>query len=138
MVLPDEVARLLKPLDDSGIPYAVTGSLASSAWGRPRATYDVDILIALRAADVDGLLGMLPGPDWYVDRQAALDAIAAAGEFNAIHAASGRMSSGSSRCRDPRWTGTTCASGRRGSTSTGCWPSAGRRDSSRQGAEDAA
>jgi len=37
-------------LDEAGIEYMLTGSLASSLQGEPRATHDIDLVIAIRAA----------------------------------------------------------------------------------------
>lgn len=50
--MPDELSVLMGILERSGLAYALTGSLASTAWGRPRATYDADVVIDLKLADV--------------------------------------------------------------------------------------
>lgn len=43
----ERVFRVKKgALDAAGVPYMVTGSLASSAFGEPRASEDIDIVIA--------------------------------------------------------------------------------------------
>ena len=49
------VARLARTLDDLGIRYLVGGSLASSLYGVPRATQDVDLV-----ADIDPTQGRSP------------------------------------------------------------------------------
>jgi hypothetical protein len=62
----------------------VTGSLASSYHGEPRATRDVDIVID---PDPDGLaclLDLLDEAGFYVDRDTALGALASRTQFNAI------------------------------------------------------
>ena len=89
MVLPDEISATLKLLEQAGIQYALTGSLASAAWGRPRATNDVDLVVDLRAADIGKLLNVFPGPVWYLDPKTIADALRTGGEFNAIHGATG-------------------------------------------------
>lgn len=89
MTVPGELSMVLRSLEHAGIPYFVTGSLASVTWGRPRATYDADIVIDLKPADVDKLMAAFRQPDWYFDRDAALAAIAKGGEFNVIHGATG-------------------------------------------------
>jgi hypothetical protein len=38
--------RVTAALDTNGVPYMLTGSLASSMYGIPRATNDIDIVIA--------------------------------------------------------------------------------------------
>jgi len=89
MVMPDELPMLVQMLEETGIPYALTGSLASMAWGQPRATYDADVLVDLRAADIDKLIHAFPSPGWYLDRDAIVEALRGGGEFNAIHGATG-------------------------------------------------
>ncbi|MCH7833138.1 MAG: hypothetical protein IIC55_09735, partial [Proteobacteria bacterium] len=89
MVMPDELPALLTVLERIGLPYALTGSLASTAWGKPRATYDADVLLDLKAADLDRLAAAFPEPDWYLDRSMMLEAIRTHGEFNVIHGATG-------------------------------------------------
>lgn len=89
MTVPDELPGLLRALEQTGIRYALTGSLASTAWGRPRATFDADILVDLRPTDVEALLRAFPPPVWYLDRDTILDAIRTGAEFNAIHGATG-------------------------------------------------
>lgn len=89
MTVPDETSAVLRALEATGITYCLTGSLASTAWGRPRATYDADVLVALKRADVEALLAAFPTPAWYLDRESIVTALHAGGEFNAIHGATG-------------------------------------------------
>lgn len=48
-ILPFEeiLSRLVSVLEQAGIPYALIGGLAVSAWGTPRATEDIDMLAAV-------------------------------------------------------------------------------------------
>src|SRR4051812_8004843 len=62
----------------------VTGSLASSYHGEPRATRDVDIVIDRNRTTVDGLVDDLLAAGFSVDRDAALDALSSRSQFNAI------------------------------------------------------
>jgi hypothetical protein len=89
MVMPEELPAALHALEQAGIDYALTGSLASTAWGRPRATYDIDVVIDLPAGDVEKLLRAFPAPGWYLEREAIVETLRAGGEFNAIHGATG-------------------------------------------------
>lgn len=50
----------IEPLDRAGIPYAIVGSVASSIYGEPRATNDVDMLIMIRPEDVPSLVAAFP------------------------------------------------------------------------------
>jgi hypothetical protein len=73
-------------LDRAGVPYMVTGSLASSFHGEPRATRDIDIVIDPTPAALDRLVDSLVEGEFYVDRGAAIDALAHRTQFNAIGA----------------------------------------------------
>lgn len=76
-------------LHGSGLRYMVVGSFASGFWGEPRATYDVDVVIALSATDVLRLAGLFPPEEFYYSPEAACDAIQRGGQFNVIHPESG-------------------------------------------------
>lgn len=89
MSIPDEFAFAIRALEATRIPYVITGSLASVAWGKPRATYDANIVIALRQQQIDTLLHAFPSPAWYLNRGMIVEALRSGGEFNAIHAATG-------------------------------------------------
>ncbi len=45
MTLASLIQRVVGHLESAGIPYKVTGSVASSYYGEPRATRDLDIVI---------------------------------------------------------------------------------------------
>ena len=79
----DLLRKLVGSLEDLGISYMLTGSISSSFHGEARATNDVDIVIAPSKAQIEKLLSSL-GPDFYSDRQAALDALARADIFNIV------------------------------------------------------
>ncbi len=89
MVVPDELAAIIERLEKSGLRYVVTGSLASAAWGQPRATYDAEVFVAMAAAETLKLLAAFPAGDWYLDRDAIVQATREGGEFNAICGATG-------------------------------------------------
>ena len=74
-------------LDRLSVAWVTGGSIASSVHGEPRATQDVDIVVALRARHVKPLVNAL-GRDYYVDADAMRAAVTEAGSFNAIHYAS--------------------------------------------------
>lgn len=76
-------------LERLGISYAVVGSYASGAWGEPRMTRDIDIVINLAANQVESLCAVFPEDEFYVSRTAALDAMRRRGQFNVIHPRSG-------------------------------------------------
>jgi hypothetical protein len=76
-------------LDELGVRYMVVGSYASGAYGEPRFTQDIDIVVDLSARQLDRLIARLPQDDFYVSHDAALAAIDSAGQFNVIHPESG-------------------------------------------------
>ena len=59
------VARIVATLDELVIPYVVGGSLASSVYGIPRATQDVDLVADLNLEQVDAFTASLVA-DFYV------------------------------------------------------------------------
>ena len=62
----------------------VTGSIASSYYGEPRATRDLDIVIDPDVDSLDVLVDGLAADGFYVDRDAAHDALDHRAQFNAI------------------------------------------------------
>ncbi|MBI3551494.1 MAG: nucleotidyltransferase [Elusimicrobia bacterium] len=45
MSLTDAVRRLAAALDEEKVPYMIIGGIANLIWGRPRATFDVDVTV---------------------------------------------------------------------------------------------
>ena len=80
----DLLRRVTTALDGAAIPYMLTGSLASSLQGAPRATHDIDLVVAVETDDVDRLLAALRDPDVYLDEVSAVDAVRSRGMFNLI------------------------------------------------------
>jgi len=83
------IAALTRVLDASGTPYMLTGSVASSLHGEPRASLDVDVVVDPSKATLGRLVDALLALGWYADADAARDALAERGQFNAIDPASG-------------------------------------------------
>ena len=77
----DGTARVLSEL---GISYMVTGSLATSYHGRPRATHDAHIVIDPTLEQLEGLVSRLEAAGFYVDATAARDALLHRRQFNVI------------------------------------------------------
>ena len=80
------VARLARAFDDLGIRYVVGGSLASSIYGVPRATQDVDLVADIGLAHVEALTGAL-ADEFYIDAGMIRDAIRRRASFNVVHLA---------------------------------------------------
>ena len=47
----EELKRLVRELDDRGVPYALCGGLAMAVYHVPRATIDIDLLVPSAAID---------------------------------------------------------------------------------------
>lgn len=59
---------------DAGIPCMVVGSVGAIAYGEPRATVDIDLVLALRVEDIDALIAAFPGPRFYLPHREAIEA----------------------------------------------------------------
>jgi len=53
------LARTAAIFESLGVPYLVTGSMASMAYGEPRMTLDIDIVAALEERHAAGILDRL-------------------------------------------------------------------------------
>jgi hypothetical protein len=84
----DFLRMLIKILDDCSIPYMISGSFGSSYHGRPRATKDLDIVIAPTEKQLLEFVESL-GEDYYVSLEAVRDAFANNSMFNIIDILSG-------------------------------------------------
>lgn len=85
----DIFRRIIGALEAAGIPYMLTGSFASSFHGTPRATQDIDLVIAPTAGQLRHLVELLPETEYYISEEAALDALRRRAQFNVIDLATG-------------------------------------------------
>ena len=85
----DLLRHLVSVLEELDLPYALAGSIASMAYGEPRATLDIDVVVRLDPADIDRLKTRFPSDEFYLDVEAAGIAIAEGSQFNIIHPSSG-------------------------------------------------
>ncbi len=89
MSLASFLQKLVEILDEAGVQYMLTGSLAAAYYAVPRATQDIDIVLETKAEGLDRLVRGLLAAGWYVDRDAALEAWRGRGQFNTIEPESG-------------------------------------------------
>ena len=61
-------------LERIGIPYMIVGSIASAAYGEPRLTQDIDIVMVASLDQVRELCAAFPNDNFYVSVEAALRA----------------------------------------------------------------
>ena len=80
-----------KILDELKIDYFITGGFAVSVWGRPRATFDIDIVVNMREPQAEQLASAwkMMCNTGYADANMAREAIRKGGEFNFIDPDSG-------------------------------------------------
>jgi len=82
--LAEGLSRLLSVLGRMEIPYEIGGSVASSAHGIPRTTFDVDIVVDLKPDQIDNFAAELQS-DFYADAQQIREAFAKDRPANIIH-----------------------------------------------------
>jgi hypothetical protein len=78
------VKRVIDVLSGAGIAYMLTGSVVSSMQGEPRATHDLDVVIALTADKASELLKAFSSPEYYLSAEAIKEAIAQHSSFNLL------------------------------------------------------
>jgi hypothetical protein len=81
--------RIIDALEKSHISYMLTGSFASSYHGSPLATQDIDLVIEADESRVRAFSRSLPRGEYYVDEDAAVDALKSESQFNVIDLATG-------------------------------------------------
>jgi hypothetical protein len=89
MSLAELFRRIISALDLAGIAYMVSGSFASAHYGASRSTQDIDLVIAATPAQLRALVNSLPSDEYYVDLDAALEALTRQSLFNVIDLATG-------------------------------------------------
>ncbi|MCC6764290.1 MAG: hypothetical protein IT293_06475 [Deltaproteobacteria bacterium] len=80
----DLLILVVDRLDALSIPSMVSGSIAMNVYAEPRMTRDIDIVVAIRAADVDAIVAAF-ADDFYCDREMIRHALDHEGSFNLIH-----------------------------------------------------
>lgn len=83
---------MIEALDSAGIEYLIGGAIAAWAWGEPRATQDLDLVIDLPFEAVTRLSNELKARDMLVPPEIILEALAEDRDdipINAIHIHSG-------------------------------------------------
>lgn len=75
---------VVEALERLGVAYRISGSVASSAHGVPRATNDVDLVADLGGEHVSALCREL-GADYYADEAMIREAVRRRSSFNLLH-----------------------------------------------------
>jgi len=85
----ETLGRIVAALEAAGARYMVVGSFASSLHGQPRTTQDIDLVVDASPSVLESLLKSLPQSEWYVDLDAAREALRLRSMFNIIDLQSG-------------------------------------------------
>ena len=80
--------EIVARLESMGVPYAITGSIASNVWGTPRTTHDVDILVVLTGADIIPFVKAFSS-SYYVSEPAVTEAVLRGTMFNVLDPSKG-------------------------------------------------
>ncbi len=83
------LAEVIDALEYLSIPYMLTGSVAASYHGRPRSTHDADIVIDPTPAALEALVARLASAGFYLNPEAAREALRRQRAFNAIDSTHG-------------------------------------------------
>jgi hypothetical protein len=75
-------------LDKLNISYMIGGSVASIAYGEPRLTLDMDVVVDLLPQQAEQIIKSL-GPEYYVSLESINEAIINRGHFNIIQSEAG-------------------------------------------------
>lgn len=78
------LADIIGLFHELGVPFMLTGSVAASYHGRPRATHDADVVIDPSSEQLAAVVSALDARGFYVDAEAARDALRDRTLFNVI------------------------------------------------------
>lgn len=81
--------KLVGDLDALSVPYRIVGSVASTTYGEPRFTNDIDVVVDLHLTDVERFCASFPAEEFYCYRDAVIEAVRQRRQFNIIHYESG-------------------------------------------------
>lgn len=70
----ETIKQVVGRLEKAGIHYFITGSIASTFYGIPRFTHDIDIVVTIGKRDVDGMVALF-SEDSYISRDGIMDAL---------------------------------------------------------------
>lgn len=85
---PELFLLFVRPLNQAGIRYVVSGSVAAIFYGEPRLTHDVDLIVFLNPNDLRRLLEVFPEKDFYrppLETMLTETGREHSGHFNLIH-----------------------------------------------------
>ncbi len=101
---PNAALLFIRRLEQAGLEYVVTGSIAAIIYGEPRLTHDLDAVIDIREANISRLIAAFSGDDFYCPPQDVITVEARReqrGHINILHLPSGFKADLYFRGRDP-------------------------------------
>jgi hypothetical protein len=81
--------KLVKSLENAGIDYMITGSIASSLQGEPRSTHDIDIVISMHLSEVQKIINAFKPPEFFLNEASIREAVKTGKMFNIIEGKQG-------------------------------------------------
>jgi hypothetical protein len=90
--LDPDLVRFAEHLEAHDIPCMVVGSVASTVWGEPRSTLDIDLVVAAKPEDAERIAAIFHEPRYYAPPVAVMRreiARGGRGTFNLIDTATG-------------------------------------------------
>ena len=78
------ILPMVVAFEQLGIPYHISGSVVSSVYGFPRATFDIDLVADLKLEHVRPLVKQLES-EYYIDEDMVQDAVRRRSSFNAMY-----------------------------------------------------
>lgn len=92
MQAPELLNTFIQPLEQAGIPYFITGSIAAIFYGEPRLTHDVDLVVMLGKGQSSSLACLYDKDEFYCPPADVIEIERERkpyGHFNVIHHRSG-------------------------------------------------
>lgn len=87
---PTELLRfVVAALERLGFRYLITGSTATTAYGTPRLTNDIDVVVDVPAGKGTEFCAAFPESEFYLSSDAVRQAVAQRTQFNILHPQSG-------------------------------------------------
>lgn len=85
MTIDELLRRLVTILEGLELPYLLTGSIATTLYGEPRFTNDIDVVVDLAAERIVDFCAAFPSDEYYVDEESVRSAVERHHQFNVIH-----------------------------------------------------
>lgn len=85
MSQPELLKWVIKTLDKQEIPYMLTGSVVSSMYGEPRASHNIDVIVAITSKHINVLIETFPSDRFFLNKESIEEAIDNGGMFNLIN-----------------------------------------------------